>query len=59
MISLRVIYYPLFVMTLACLTDKKGEIRKMSDEVIIIVMGFVGFSKFQEHVQDLKPALQQ
>ena len=42
---------------LACLTDKKGEIRKMSEEIIIVVMGFVGFSKFQECVQDLKPAL--
>ena len=42
---------------LLCLTDKKSEIRKMSEEVIVVVMGFVGFSKFQENVQDLKPAL--
>lgn len=44
---------------LTCLTDKKGEIRKMSEELIVTVMGFVGFAKFMEGVQDLKPALQQ
>lgn len=43
---------------LTCLTDKKGEIRKMSEELIITLMGFVGFQKFMEGVQDLKPALQ-
>ena len=31
---------------LTCLTDKKAEIRKMSEELIVIVMGFVGISKF-------------
>ena len=29
-----------------CLTDKKGEIRKMAEEVIVIVMGHIGFARF-------------
>ena len=35
---------------LTCLTDKKGEIRKMSEELIVTLMGFVGFARFMEGV---------
>ena len=42
---------------IACLTDKKGENRKMAEEIIIVVMGFTGFGKFQDGVQDLKTAV--
>ena len=44
---------------ITCLTDKKGDIRRMAEEVIVVVMGFVGYARFQEGMQDLKPAVVQ
>ena len=43
---------------LMCLTDKKGEIRKMAEEVIVTLMGYTGAARFKEYLQDLKPAVQ-
>ena len=41
-----------------CMTDKSGPIRTMTEELIVVTMGYAGFSPFQEGIRDLKPALQ-
>ena len=38
---------------LTCLTDKKGEIRKMSEELIVTLMGFAIIDYSFYHVNDI------
>jgi len=44
---------------IACLSDRDAKIRNASEEVIVEVMGFIGFNAFQQNTQDLKPAVKQ
>jgi len=39
-------HQPMIKPLIICLTDKSGPIRVMADELIIALMGFVGFSPF-------------
>ena len=40
-----------------CLNDRSGPIRTMADEIIVELMGKIGFGAFQEGIRDLKPAV--
>jgi hypothetical protein len=39
--------------------DKVSKIRSQTEEIIIIVMGFIGFQAFMNGTMDLKPAVKQ
>lgn len=43
----------------SCLLDKTSKIRTQAEEVIMIVMGFIGFQAFMNGTMDLKPAVKQ
>ena len=41
-----------------CCTDRKGEIRQMSEEITVQVILKIGPNPFQTAIKDLKPAVQ-
>jgi hypothetical protein len=42
-----------------CLLDKTSKIRTQTEEIIVVVMGFIGFQAFMNGTLDLKPAVKQ
>ena len=43
---------------ITCLSDRKGEIRTMAEDIIVQAICQIGYAPFQSGTKDLKPAIQ-